>query len=139
MPKSVNGERDAISAAKRINGGSTMHFKLIITLIEDDKTDAVLDAARDAGATGATVLNQARGEGVKKTKTFFGLALDTQRDMLLFLVEEHLSRKILEKIAEVGEFDDKPGTGIAFQIDVEDAVGVSHQVQQLTAVVEDEI
>jgi nitrogen regulatory protein PII len=116
-----------------------MHFKLLIALVEDHKTDAVLDAAREAGATGATVLNQARGEGVKKSKTFFGLSLDTQRDMVMFLVEEHMSRKILEKIAEVGEFDAKPGTGIAFQIDVEDAVGVVHQVKELTAAVEEEI
>lgn len=116
-----------------------MHFKLIICLVEDDKTDAILDAAREAGATGATVLNQARGEGVKKAKTFFGLSLETQRDMLLFLVEEHLSRKILETIARVGQFDEKPGTGIAFQIDVEDAVGVAHQVAKLSAVVEEEI
>lgn len=116
-----------------------MHFKLLITLLEDHKTDAVLDAAREAGATGATVLNQARGEGIKKSKTFFGLSLETQRDMVMFLVEEHMSRKILEKIAEVGEFDAKPGTGIAFQIDVEDAVGVIHQVEELSAVVEEEI
>jgi nitrogen regulatory protein PII len=116
-----------------------MHFKLLIALVEDHKTDAVLDAAREAGATGATVLNQARGEGIKKSKTFFGLSLETQRDMVMFLVEEHMSRKILEKIAEVGQFDDKPGTGIAFQIDVEDAVGVIHQVKELTAVVEEEI
>jgi nitrogen regulatory protein PII len=116
-----------------------MHFKLLVALLEDHKTDAVLKAAREAGATGATVLNQARGEGVKKTKTFFGLTLEAQRDMVLFLVEEHLSRKILEKIAKVGEFDTKPGTGIAFQIDVEDAVGVVHQMQTLTHVVEEEI
>jgi nitrogen regulatory protein PII len=116
-----------------------MHFKLLVALIQDDKTDAVLDAAREAGATGATVLNQARGEGVKKSKTFFGLSLDTQRDMVMFLVEEHMSRKILEQIAKVGEFDEKPGTGIAFQIDVEDAVGVVHQVEQLTQAVEEEI
>jgi len=32
-----------------------MHFKLIIALVEDDKTDAVLNAARESGATGATV------------------------------------------------------------------------------------
>ncbi len=116
-----------------------MHFKLLIALVEDHKTDAVLDAAREAGATGATVLNQARGEGIKKSKTFFGLSLETQRDMVMFLVEEHMSRKILEKIAEVGEFDEKPGTGIAFQLDVEDAVGVIHQVKELTAAVEEEI
>ena len=116
-----------------------MHFKLIITLIEDSKTNAIVEAARNAGATGSTVINQARGEGVEKTKTFFGLNLETQRDMILLLVEEHLSRSILETIAQVGEFDEKPGVGIAVQIDVEDAIGVSHQIQRLTSVVENEL
>ncbi|MBI1424648.1 MAG: P-II family nitrogen regulator [Gammaproteobacteria bacterium] len=116
-----------------------MHFKLIIALVEDTKTDAVMDAARSAGATGATVINHARGEGLKRSKTFFGLTLETQRDMLLFLVEEHMSRSILETIATVGEFDEKPGTGIAFQIDVEDAVGVRQQIRNLTEAVEDQI
>ena len=59
--------------------------------------------------------------------------------MLLFLVEEHLSRRILEQIADVGEFDNKPGSGIAFQIDVEDAVGVGQQIRELTETVEEEI
>jgi nitrogen regulatory protein PII len=116
-----------------------MHFKLIIGLVEDDKTNRVVKAAREAGATGATVITNARGEGLEQTKTFLGLSLETQRDMVLFLVEEHMSRRILEEIAEQGEFDVKPGTGIAFQIDVEDAVGVSHQIRQLSQVVEDKI
>ena len=116
-----------------------MHFKLIIGLVEDDKTDKIMNTARRAGAAGATVVTNARGEGLVKTKTFFGLTLETQRDMLLFLVEEHLSRHILEKIAEVGEFDSKPGSGIAFQIDVEDAVGVTQQIRKLTDVVEEQL
>ncbi|RLA37269.1 MAG: P-II family nitrogen regulator [Gammaproteobacteria bacterium] len=116
-----------------------MHFKLIIALVEDDKTNQVLDAAREAGATGATVINQARGEGVEQAKTFFGLSLETQRDVLLFLVEEHLSRDILETIAAVGEFDSQAGAGIAFQVDVEDAVGVSHQIRKLSNVVEEKL
>ena len=116
-----------------------MHFKLIIALIEDDKTNAVLNAAREAGATGATVISQARGEGIETSKTFFGLELETQRDVLMFLVEEHLSRKILETIADVGKFDKRPGAGIAFQIDVDDAVGVTHQIRKLSDVVEEEI
>ncbi len=57
--------------------------------------------------------------------------ITSQRDVLLFLVEEHISRSILEAIAEVGAFDDTSGTGIAFQLDVEDAVGVAHQVKSL--------
>ena len=116
-----------------------MHFKLLIAFVNDDKTDAVLKAARSAGATGATVLNNARGEGLIEAKTFFGLSLDTQRDMVLFLVEEHLARGILESIAEAGEFDSKPGSGIAIQIDVEDAVGVTGQVEKLHEIVEEEL
>ena len=79
-----------------------MHFKLLIAFIEDDKTAAVMQAAREEGATGATIVTQARGEGLEKSRTFFGLTLESQRDMLLFLVEEHLSRKILERICAGG-------------------------------------
>jgi nitrogen regulatory protein PII len=114
-----------------------MHFKLIIAFVEDTKTEAVMDAAREAGATGATVIHNARGEGLKQAKTFFGLSLETQRDVLLFLVEEHLSRHILETIGNIGEFDTAPGTGIAIQLDVEDAVGVTHQIEELSSVVEE--
>lgn len=116
-----------------------MHFKLIIAFIEDDATEAVMKAARMAGATGATIINNARGEGLKRQRTFFGMQLETQRDVLLFVVEEHLSRKILERIASVGEFDDNPGKGIAFQIDIEDAVGVAHQIDRLKGKIEEEL
>lgn len=116
-----------------------MHFKLLVVFVEDDKTSKVMKAAREAGATGATIINNARGEGVKRSKTFFGLSLESQRDVILFLVEEHLSRHILETIGTVGEFDTSPGTGIAVQIDVEDAIGVSHQIETLVTKVESEL
>lgn len=115
-----------------------MHFKLLVAFTEDGRTDAVMEAARKAGATGSTLVSQARGEGVEVNKTFFGLSLEAQMDMLLFLVEEHLARNILETIEKVGGME-KKGGGIAFQIDVEDAVGVSHQVRVLMPRVEEEI
>ncbi len=116
-----------------------MHFKMIVVFVDDDKTDAVLAAAREAGATGSTVISNARGEGVRQVRTFLGLTLDTQRDVLLMLVEEHRARHILERLAHAGEFDQRPGTGIAFQIDVEDALGVRHQIKELTDQLEDQL
>jgi len=116
-----------------------MHFKLIIIMSEDKRTKDVLHAARDAGATGCTVLNQARGEGLSPTKTFLGLSIDSQVDVILLLAEEHMSREIMEQIAIAGEFDETPGTGIAFQIDVEDAIGVRHQIQALADEVEERL
>lgn len=114
-----------------------MHFKMIIAFVQDNKTDAVLDAAREKGATGATIIKNARGEGLKVSKTFLGLSLETQRDVVIMLVEQHLCRTILEEISRVGRFDDEPGTGIAFQLDVEDAVGVIAQAEKITAEVEE--
>ena len=57
--------------------------------------------------------------------------------MILFLVEEHRSRHILEEISRVGKFDDEPGTGIGFQVDVEDAVGVVQQAKKISNEVEE--
>ena len=116
-----------------------MHFKLIIAFVEDEKTDSILRAAREAGGTGCTVVSNARGEGLKTHKTFLGLSLTTQRDLVLLLVEKHLSRHILEHINEVGEFDARPGAGMAVQIDVEDAVGIMSQIERLTEIVDEEL
>src|SRR5210317_958663 len=109
-----------------------MRFKLVIAFVNDTMTEAITEAARKAGATGWTVITNARGQGLDEKKTFFGLTLETQRDVVLLLVEEHRARQILETVGNAGEFDSTPGTGIAFQVDVEDAVGVAHQVQSIT-------
>lgn len=114
-----------------------MRFKLLIVFTDDVQTDAVLDASREAGATGATVINHARGEGLVKARGIFGLEVNSQRDVILLLVEESRARSILERVAAVGEFDETPGTGIGLQVDVEDALGVLHQVHELEEGIED--
>lgn len=116
-----------------------MKFKLIIALVSDDLTDAIVKAARDGGATGCTVLPNARGEGLKKAKTFMGLNLTGARDVILTLVEQHLSRQILERIGEVGQFEEKPGSGIAFQVDIEDAIGLASQISTIQTEIQDKI
>ena len=116
-----------------------MHFKLLVVFVDHRKTETIMDAARKSGATGCTVIHHARGEGMKKQSSFLGMSLVSQRDILLMIVEEHLSRRILEHVCDVGEFDVKPGTGIAVQIDVEDVVGVIKQAEKLAGVVEEEI
>ncbi|KAA5607222.1 P-II family nitrogen regulator [Roseospira marina] len=116
-----------------------MKFKLIIASVPDSKTDSIVDAARDEGATGCTVLTNARGQGLHKTKTFLGLDLTGARDVVLIIVEQHLARRILERIGEVGQLDASPGAGVAIQIDVEDAIGLSRQMVTIQTEIEDQI
>lgn len=108
-----------------------MKFKLIFVMTEDELTDKAIQTARAHGATGCTVITSARGEGLKPAQTFLGLTIAGQRDIVLFLVEEHHSREILEAVAAACEFDTKPGTGMAFQIDIEDAIGLHGQITSI--------
>ena len=105
-----------------------MKFYLIVSTVKPDYTDNIVDAAKEAGAPGATII-PARGVGVKEAKTFFGLALEAQSDVLLFLLTERLVEPVLEAINRAGEFQ-KPGTGIAFVLPVDRAIGLESQMDR---------
>ena len=104
-----------------------MRFKLILASVKTHLTDDVVDAAREAGATGATVI-PARGTGVHEAKSFFGLSLESQSDIILFLVEEHMVGALLDSIETAGHFED-PGTGIALVLPVEHVCGLESQMK----------
>jgi nitrogen regulatory protein PII len=105
-----------------------MRFKLILSSVKQAITDDVVDAAKKAGATGATII-PARGTGIHEAKTFFGLSLEAQTDIVMFLVEEHLVAKIMDSIKVAGQFH-KPGTGIAFVVPVEQVTGLESQMEK---------
>ncbi|WP_136798801.1 MULTISPECIES: P-II family nitrogen regulator [Desulfosediminicola] len=104
-----------------------MKFKIILASVKTTLTDNIVDAAKASGATGATII-PARGTGIREAKTFFGLSLEAQTDIIMFLLEEHLVEKILETIGRVGEFE-KPGTGIAFVMPVDNVIGLNSQME----------
>lgn len=116
-----------------------MNLKMIMAFVADEKTDIVMEAAREAGCTGATVITSVRGEGMIPEKTFLGLDLSAQRDVLLFLVAAPKAREILETISKAGRFDEEPGTGIAIQIGIEDAVGLKSQEDALIHEIEESL
>ncbi|MEA2059308.1 MAG: P-II family nitrogen regulator [Thermodesulfobacteriota bacterium] len=105
-----------------------MRFKVILSTVKPDISDRVVDAAKEAGATGATII-PARGTGIKEAKTFFGLSLEAQTDVILLLLEEHLVNPVLDAIRAAGEFH-KPGTGIAFVLPVDKIAGLESQMEK---------
>ena len=108
-----------------------MKFKLIVVMSQDDLTEKAIETARSHGATGCTVVTNARGEGLNPPSTFLGLTVAGQRDIILLLVEEHQSRQILEAIGEACGFEAEPETGVAFQVDIEDAIGLRGQIESI--------
>ncbi len=106
-----------------------MSIKLIVAIAAPEKTDKLMDIARDAGATGATILTNARGEGMFRKKGVMGLDLIEQRDVLLFLVSEPLSQKVMDHILASDEFDESPRSGVAFMLNVEEVHGLRTKLE----------
>ena len=106
-----------------------MNFKLIVVMVRTDLTDAIVDLAKEVGATGATIV-PARGTGSREAKTFFGLTLEDQRDVILFLLEESLTAPVMKAVHKAGRFD-QPGTGVAFVLGVDSVMGIESQLKSL--------
>lgn len=112
-----------------------MKFKIVFAPVKTHMTDQVVDAAKAAGATGATII-PARGTGMREAKTFFGLTLEDQTDIVMLLLEEHIVEPVLKAIKIAGEFH-KPGTGIAFVLPVEQVLGLESQIEKFKEKVQD--
>lgn len=112
-----------------------MNFKLIVAMTKTNETDQIVTAAKAGGGTGATII-PARGTGIHEAKTFFGLTLEAQTDVILFLIEASLVAPVLDSIYEAGRFKEA-GTGIAFVIDVEDVVGLESQLEHFRRATQD--
>ena len=110
-----------------------MDFKLLMAFVDEDKTDKVLDASRAAGATGATIVTNARGQGLKKTLGIFGLEILNPRDVLLILVESRRIEIVLDAVRRAAKLDESLSTGIALVLDVEQAVGLSDHINLLAS------
>ncbi|MGD9067321.1 MAG: P-II family nitrogen regulator, partial [Desulfobacterales bacterium] len=106
---------------------NSMNFKLIIAAVKTNVTDRIVDAAKAVGATGSTII-PSRGTGIHEAKTFFGLTLEAQTDLVMFLLEEHLVETVMQAIYSAGRFD-KPGTGIAFVLPVDQTSGLESQME----------
>ena len=105
-----------------------MQFKLIMAFVKPSITDAVVDAMKEAGATGATII-PARGTGMHEAKSFFGLSIEDQTEIIVFLVEEHVVENLMNVIQLAGKFD-QPGTGIAFVLPIEHIAGLESQMKK---------
>ena len=105
-----------------------MNFKLIVAMVKTNETDHIVTAAKAAGGTGATII-PARGTGVHEAKTFFGLTLEAQTDVVLFLLEASLVEPVLNAIYTAGRLKEA-GTGIALVVDVERTIGLESQLER---------
>lgn len=103
-----------------------MSYKVIVAALKPNVTDDVVEAAKACGISGATIL-PGRGTGTHEAKTFLGLTLESQTDVVLFLAEANLIPPVMEAIHRAGRLDEH-GTGVVFVLPVEQVAGIKEEI-----------
>ena len=102
-----------------------MEFKheVIFCVVNAGFSDAVMDAAKEFGARGGTVIH-ARGTANSEAEKLYQITVQPEKEIVMILIESKLKNDILHAIyKKVGL--NTPGQGIAFTLPVESVVGLS--------------
>ena len=97
-------------------------FEVIIVLVNSGFSEVVMDAAREEGARGGTIVH-ARGTGTKDMEKRYNIVITPDKEMVMILVSVEMRDKILSAIYKAAGLG-TDGQGIAFSLPVENVVGV---------------
>ncbi len=98
-------------------------YSLIMIISEKGRSDMVMDAAREAGAKGGTVVH-AKGTGRESEAKFFGVSITPEKEMIYIAARKSdkgdIMRAIMEKAGPHTE-----AKAVVFSLPVEDIAGLT--------------
>lgn len=99
-------------------------YKLIITIVKKGQAKKVVKVSKRAGAEGGTII-LGRGTGVHENKSFLGIPITPEKEIILTLVTSEISNRVLSAIEEEAELC-CPGAGLAMIINTKAITGIAH-------------
>ncbi len=97
--------------------------EVIFCIVNAGFSDAVMDAAREFGARGGTVI-RARGTANPESEKLFGISIQPEKEMVMILVGTAIKEDILHALYRAVGLN-TPGQGIAFSLPVDSVVGLN--------------
>ena len=125
--KSVGGGRTLayLTGGRALEGGKPemdFAYELIIVILNEGYSDAVMEAARSAGARGGTVLH-AKGTGRAASEKFFGVSLAEEKDMIYIVAGAQQKSEIMRAISRSAGTGTKAGA-ISFSLPISEVAGL---------------
>lgn len=103
-------------------------YEVIFCIVNAGFSELVMDAAREVGARGGTVIN-ARGTANKEAEEFFHIIIQPDKEIVMILVPEKIKDAVLHAVYNSAGLK-TAGQGIAFSMAVENVVGLSDTVAE---------
>ncbi|NLM04353.1 MAG: P-II family nitrogen regulator [Clostridiales bacterium] len=100
-------------------------LKCIVTIVERGKAEKIVEKAKAAGATGATIM-YGRGTGETEAKKFLNLHIESSKEIIFILSDVDKYKGIMDAIVDAGKLKE-PGKGIVFTIPITNLIGLHHR------------
>ena len=100
-------------------------FEMILCIVNTGLSETDMDAAKEVGARGGTVVH-ARGTANKEAEQFFHITIQPDKEIVLILVPEQIKDDVLHAVYRSAGLKTE-GQGIAFSVPVDDVVGITAQ------------
>lgn len=97
-------------------------YEMIFVIANEGYTDLIMDAARQAGARGGTVI-KARRTGAEHTEKFFGFSIASEKELHFLVTPAQGRNHIMKSIMEHAGLDSK-AQSIVFSLPVSHAIGL---------------
>jgi len=104
------------------------NYKLIITIVKKNTARKVVQASKEAGAEGGTIL-LAEGTGIHEKESFWGMSIMPEKEMILTLVCNDIWEEVLKAMCQACNLQ-KPEQGLAMVINTKNVTGVCHICQE---------
>lgn len=101
-------------------------YDLIVTIVNKGWADEIVEASKKAGSEGGTIL-YGRGTGIHDQKSFLGIVIEPEKEIVLTVTEKPKTKQILEAIKKAGKLEE-PNTGIAFVMNLSEVTGIVHKM-----------
>lgn len=98
-------------------------YELVLCIVNAGFSEAVMDAAKEVGARGGTVIH-ARGTANREAEQFFNITIQPDKEVVMILVPHEIKDNVLHALYQ-GVGLKTAGQGIAFSLPVDDVVGLS--------------
>jgi hypothetical protein len=98
-------------------------FSALVIIVEEKREEEVVKVAKEAGAGSVTILH-GRNMGLEEKKIFFGLTLEENVTLLLFVLPKRLSLKVLRTIKSICDLDNPQNSSLAFTIPLSHVIGM---------------
>lgn len=102
---------------------TVINHEVIVTIVKRGYGDYVISAAKEEGATGATIIS-GRGTSPSKEKQILGISISPEKDVVLILVDKAMRKKVMQAIVKATNLKSE-STGISFSLPVTNAAGIS--------------